>query len=342
MILALAPMQDVTDLAMLNTLKRLGSLPDYFITEYFRVSPHLRRLDPFILRSIEENPTGVPIWGQLVGSDRETLVINAQRLLKTSAAGVDLNIGCPAPLVCRKQAGAGMLRLLPQLRDTLSALRDAIPEGQFSVKCRIGWDAPDEWEELLPLLAENPPDRLAIHARTASEKYRSPVHLDAVAQAVKALPCPVIANGNMVDIETIDIWVQTVKPAGLMIGRGAIRNPWLFLQTRAYLAKLPIPQFTQRDLLHYIHCLYEESLLLMNPYVEAAHIHRLKKFLVYIAQGLNEEFNYSVRRVDTAQGFLSLCSEHLDNDKPLEPRPPQGSRIFAHFEDLLTSSIDKV
>ena len=105
MLLALAPMKDVTDLAFLNTLKDLNSLPDYFITEYFRTVAHHKKMSPYILRSIDENPTGRPIYGQLVGHEPEYLARDAQALMEHACAGVDLNMGCPAPIVCRRNAG---------------------------------------------------------------------------------------------------------------------------------------------------------------------------------------------------------------------------------------------
>ena len=86
MILALAPMKDVTDLAFLLTLHELGTLPDYFITEYFRTVPHHKKLNPYILGSITKNPTGKPVWGQLVGTDPHSLARDAKKLMENGAA----------------------------------------------------------------------------------------------------------------------------------------------------------------------------------------------------------------------------------------------------------------
>ena len=130
MLLALAPMKDVTDLAFLNTLKDLNSLPDYFITEYFRTVAHHKKMSPYILRSIDENPTGRPIYGQLVGHEPEYLARDAQVLMEHACAGVDLNMGCPAPIVCRRNAGGGMLRSLKAMDAALGALRDVLPPGR--------------------------------------------------------------------------------------------------------------------------------------------------------------------------------------------------------------------
>ena len=108
MLLALAPMKDVTDLAFLNTLKDLNSLPDYFITEYFRTVAHHKKMSPYILRSIDENPTGRPIYGQLVGHEPEYLARDAQVLMEHACAGVDLNMGCPAPKITGSGAGSAL------------------------------------------------------------------------------------------------------------------------------------------------------------------------------------------------------------------------------------------
>lgn len=89
MLLALAPMKDVTDLAFIKTLNDLNSLPDYFITEYFRTVAHHKKMAPYIMRSIDENPTGRPIYGQLVGQEPEHLVRDALNLMNHACAGVD-------------------------------------------------------------------------------------------------------------------------------------------------------------------------------------------------------------------------------------------------------------
>lgn len=84
-------------------------------------------MSPYILRSIDENPTGRPIYGQLVGHEPEYLARDAQVLMEHACAGVDLNMGCPAPIVCRRNAGGGMLRSLKAMDAALGALRDVLP-----------------------------------------------------------------------------------------------------------------------------------------------------------------------------------------------------------------------
>ena len=115
-------MQDVTDLAFMRTMHQFGG-PDIYVTEYFRVHPD-SKLSPYILRSITENPTGRPIFSQLIGQDIPSLVRTAKQLLEYEVAGIDLNLGCPAPVVCRKDAGGGLLRNPLKIGQILTALRE--------------------------------------------------------------------------------------------------------------------------------------------------------------------------------------------------------------------------
>src|SRR5215217_9592020 len=94
--LVLAPMQDVTDLPFMRVLARRGA-PDWFVTEYFRVHPD-SSLNRYILRSISENETGKPVFAQMIGRDIPALLRTARELAKYPIAGLDLNLGCPAPI----------------------------------------------------------------------------------------------------------------------------------------------------------------------------------------------------------------------------------------------------
>src|ERR1700734_2114750 len=192
--LALAPMQDVTDLAFWRVMARYGG-PDIYYTEYFRVHA-VSHLEKWILESIIKNPTGKPVVAQMIGNDIPSLVRVAKELQQYPIAAVDLNLGCPAPIVYRKCAGGGLLREPQRVDAILGALRDAVTV-KFTVKTRIGFDTPEVFDELLPIFARHSLDLLTVHGRTVREMYRSEVHYDYIARAVAELPCPVLANGNV-------------------------------------------------------------------------------------------------------------------------------------------------
>src|SRR3954453_7626055 len=123
-LLALAPMQDVTDLPFWRLIAQYGGADLYF-TEYFRVHA-TSNLDKHILKSITENPTSRPIIAQIIGNDIPSLVGPVRELQQYPIAAVDLNLGCPAPVVYRKCAGGGLLREPERVDAILDALRDAV------------------------------------------------------------------------------------------------------------------------------------------------------------------------------------------------------------------------
>src|ERR1700722_13259090 len=187
-------MQDVTDLPFWRLMAGYGGA-DVYYTEYFRVHA-VSHLEKWILDSITQNPTGKPVIAQMIGNDIPSLVRTAKELQQYPIAAVDLNLGCPAPVVYRKCAGGGLLRQPRRVDAILGALRGAISV-KFTVKTRIGFDSPDVFEELLPIFAKHSLDLLTVHGRTVKEMYRTEVHYDFIARAVPAMPCPVLANGNV-------------------------------------------------------------------------------------------------------------------------------------------------
>jgi tRNA-dihydrouridine synthase B len=337
-VLALAPMQDVTDLPFWRLMARYGG-PDVYWTEYFRVHA-TSHLEPYILRSIEENPTGKPAIAQMIGNDIDALVRSAKELQRLPIVAVDLNLGCPAPVVYRKCAGGGLLREPQRVDAILGALREAIqPPCRFTVKTRIGFDSPDVFETFLPIFARHSLDLLTVHGRTVAEMYRSEVHYDFIARAVEAMPCPVLANGNVHSATKAEEVLRLTGAAGLMIGRGAIRNPWLFHQIRQHLVA-PIPKaatpaeeghddgaeaavFVPRghDVLHYIRELYDA---VCTPGVkESSQVQKMKKYLNYLGVGVEPSgwFLHDIRRVETRADFFRVCEEFLDHDTPMPLEP---------------------
>ncbi|MES2474654.1 MAG: tRNA-dihydrouridine synthase family protein [Verrucomicrobiota bacterium] len=334
--LVLAPMQDVTDLPFMRVIARRGA-PDWFVTEYFRVHPdsHLNR---YILRSIAENETGKPVFAQMIGRDIPNLVRSAHELAKFPIAGIDLNLGCPAPIVCRKDAGGGLLRDPEMVNRIIGSLREAIP-GKFTVKTRVGYHRDDEFPVLLEIFRRHAIDGLTIHGRTVVERYQTPVHPDRVRQAVDTMPCPVIANGNVVDIETGISYQKLTGAAGLMVGRGAIRNPWIFSQLAAAAENAKTPTPTHRDLWHYILELNDEIARETPNFLPLAHVQRMKKTLSYISHGLEGDFEHDMRRMKTPEDFQDVCRRHLDHDTPLPAKPPLDSKLFCGFEGLVPGAI---
>ena len=315
-VLALAPMQDVTTLDFMRVVARYGG-PDVYWTEYFRVHA-VSHLEKWILDSITENPTGKPIVAQMIGNDIPSLVRTAKELQQYPVAAIDLNLGCPAPIVYRKCAGGGLLREPQRIDAILGALRDAVTI-PFTVKTRLGFSSPDEFDTLLPIFAKHPLDLLTVHARTVAQMYRPGVRYDLITAAARAMRCPVFANGNVHSAEQALAVVAETGVRGLMIGRGAIRNPWLFDQIRAHQRGEPVELPTGRDVLNYIRELWDAEI---TPGVrESAQVQRMKKFMNFIGEGVGENFLHQIRRVETTADFFRVCGEFLNHDEPMTFEP---------------------
>ncbi len=317
-ILALAPMQDVTDLPFWKVMAAYGGA-DVYYTEYFRVHA-TSHLEKWILESITQNPTGKPAIAQMIGNDIPALVRSARELQQYPVVAVDLNLGCPAPIVYRKCAGGGLLREPQRVDAILGALRDAVSI-KFTVKTRIGFDSPAVFDELLPIFAKHSLDLLTVHGRTVQEMYRTEVHYDYIARAVQSLPCPVLANGNVYSPAKAREVLQLTGARGLMIGRGVIRNPWLFHQIRQHRRGETIFAPKGVDVLAYVRTLYDA---VCSPEVrESAQVQKMKKYMNYLGVGVDAsgQFLHHIRRVTTKTDFFRVCEQFLNHDQtmPLEP-----------------------
>src|SRR5882724_6216094 len=316
--LALAPMQDVTDLPFWGLMTRFGGADIYF-TEYFRVYA-TSVLERNILKSITENPTGQCVIAQMIGNDIPSLVRTARELQEYPIAAVDLNLGCPAPIVYRKCAGGGLLRDPKRVDAILGALRDAI-KIKFTVKTRLGFESPEVFSELLPIFARHSWDLLTFHGRTVKEMYGPEVHYEYIAGAVAEMTCPVLANGNVSSAQNANEILGLTGARGLMIGRGAIRNPWLFHQIRQLQRGETLFMPRGLDVLAFVRALYEA---VCPPEVsENSQVQKMKKYMNYLGLGVEPtgQFLHQIRRVATKADFFRICEEFLNHDRtmPLEP-----------------------
>jgi len=305
---ALAPMQDVTDVAFMRVLGIYG-VPDYFFTEYFRVHEHSTP-EPHIIESIVDNGTSRPIFAQLIGEDLFHLERTARALLELPIAGIDLNMGCPAPKVYRKNVGGGLLREPAAVERIFATLRACCP-GRFAVKMRLGFEDHRHYAEILELVNRHQVDVLSIHGRTVRQMYRGEVDYGRIRQACRTVHCPVFANGNITSAAKA-LEVRTLTGChGVMMGRSAIRNPWIFAQTRDLSTGKAPCQPTLGDVRQYIDVLWNQ---VTNPSLMEVHrLNRMKKFLNFVGQGVDAGgcFLHAMRRARTARDFFAVCDAHL-------------------------------
>ncbi len=315
-------MQDVTDWAFMHLIAHYGA-PDYFVTEFFRVHAHSRP-ERHILKSIDENQTGRPVFAQLIGEDLTHLGRTVEELVHHPIAGIDLNLGCPAPKVYKKNVGGGLLREPEKVAEILDFLRRTVT-GRFTVKMRIGFEDTKHFDRLLELVNQHHVDLLTVHGRTVKEMYRSDVHYDMIAHAVSRARCPVLANGNVTSaVKAVQV-VETTRAAGVMIGRHAIRNPWIFRQCRQAFAGEKIFQPTLGDANEYVHRLFAATKNAEIP--ERAHVNKMKKYLNFVGQSVDPtgSFLHDMRRTESEKDLFEVCDRHLgaraDETFSTEPYP---------------------
>jgi len=320
---ALAPMQDVTTLPFMKLLGAYGA-PDLLFTEYFRVHGH-STLEQHIVDSICENGTGRPVFAQMIGESIPDLQRTVTAMIETELpiAGIDLNMGCPAPKVYKKNVGGGLLRDPAKVDEILGALREAVP-GRFTVKMRIGFEDDRNFETILDLVEKHEVDLLSLHARTVKEAYRSEVHYEYIKRAVERVPCPVLANGNVTSVKKGQWVLDETNCAGLMIGRSCIRNPWIFRQLREHFAGEPIFRPTLANVRQYVDDLYEATTLPDRKGIY--HVNHLKKFLNFVGLGVDTDgkFLHDMRRVKSKEELDVVCDRHLiENGRAAEIFPDE-------------------
>ncbi|MDB6114901.1 MAG: dusC 2, partial [Lacunisphaera sp.] len=214
---------------------------------------------------------------------------------------------------------------------------------------RIGFDSTDNYGRILGLINKHSVDLLSVHGRSVKEGYRSEVHYDFIGAAVRTVKCPVLANGNVSAAEKAAAVLAETGAAGVMIGRHAIRNPWIFRQCRERFEQvgrvIPNPplsadserrvkdnalypevfQPTLADVREYVARLYRETQTPGIP--EGAHVAKMKKYLNFVGQGVDAagSFLHDMRRAMTESELFAVCDRHLLTESTkhfsLEPYP---------------------
>ena len=230
-LLMLAPMEGLTNGGIRELILDIGGV-DVVATEFIRITSANQRIKP-----IHRHSQGL-LQIQFMASEPEALAGVILTLKKREIIRdndwIDINVGCPSRRVNASGAGAALLREPKKLMRMISATRVAHPDGRLSMKTRLGYDSSEDFPSLLETLAAAPLDLLTIHARTKKGCYDpGTLQLEPLQQAVAALPYPVIGNGDVFSLEEAARMLKT-GVAGLMCGRGAMVNPFLFRDLRAF------------------------------------------------------------------------------------------------------------
>ena len=233
--LYLAPMARHTDVAFRQLCKEQGA--DVMVTEFVQSEALIRdnvKAWEMVDFTEGQRPMGVQIFGATPAS-----MAKAARLVcdRVKPDFLDLNFGCPAHKVIEQNAGSGLLRCTPLLYDLVKSVKDAIPDVPLTAKMRLGWDhATIVAVEVAGRLQELGVEALAVHGRTKEQGYSGEAHWGWIAKVAAAVDIPVIGNGDVKDGASAMLRRSETGVSGLMIGRAALGNPWIFAQIKAAMA----------------------------------------------------------------------------------------------------------
>jgi tRNA-dihydrouridine synthase C len=236
--LILAPMEGLADDILRDVLTRAGGY-DWCVTEFVRVSstvlPHsvFTRISPE-LKNASRTRAGTPVRIQLLGSDPGLLAANAAQVAALSPAGIDLNFGCPTPLINRNRGGAALLAEPELLHRIVAAVRAAVPAGiPVTAKMRLGISDTSRAIDCACALQDGGIEELVVHARTKEDGYRPPARWHSVGLIRESLRIPVIANGEVWTLADYDAIRAATGCDDVMLGRGAVADPLLAQRIRA-------------------------------------------------------------------------------------------------------------
>ncbi len=307
--LMLAPMQGLTNDALRASYIERYS-PDVVFTEFVRVQSRARKgIGRQDRDEIVAHTAAVPLVVQLIGNSGTALAAAASYLENHGCRDLNLNLGCPYGRMTTGATGGELLNEPEQLREVLIALRRAV-HGSFSIKCRAGYSDPRQIFELLPFYEEIGIDYLILHPRTVEQKYTGIADHTITAEVVTSTSLPVIANG---DINSPDIgrWLlNEAGAAGLMLGRGALADPWLFQRIRGELPDTADEQQRRRTVFEQLSDLLPRYLVKFCGERQA--LMKLKDLLNFIPDESLQRDLGKLKRTTTVARFRALLESRFD------------------------------
>lgn len=241
----LAPMAGIADLAFRELCVQYGAA--YTVSEMVS-SKGLTMGDKKsaqLLTLGNDRPAGV----QIFGDDPEIMAKAAVKCLDFNPDIIDINMGCPAPKIAMNGGGASLMKKPELAYEITKAVVQAV-DIPVTVKIRKGWDEESvNAVEMAELAEKAGADAITVHGRTRQQMYSGSVDFDIIAQVKKSVGIPVIANGDIKDEQSAAIMLEKTNADAIMIGRGALGNPWVFSKINAYLDEcrvLPEPSVTQK------------------------------------------------------------------------------------------------
>lgn len=306
--LVLSPMAGVTDISFRRLLKRRGGV-GLTVSEFISVEG-LTRNNPKSKRQMrffeEERPFAV----QIFGGQPWRMAMAAEMAQEVGADILDINCGCPAPKVVKHGGGSGLLKDYPRLEQILKEVRKAITI-PMTVKIRAGYtDSTINAVDTAKLAEQCGAEHIALHGRTKEQGYKGLADWDLVRQVKEVVRVPVSGSGDVVSIEgAFQKWRET-NCDGILIGRGAMQNPWIFRQIEDVLHGREPYQPTLEDKQR---CLLEYFEMLREDMPEHPAVCRMKQLAGQFTKGLvgGAAFRTTIYHSHSVQEVLDRIGEYF-------------------------------
>ena len=257
---ALAPMAGMTDTAFRRLVKRKGGC-GLVVTEMVSSEGLVRGIDR-TLEYAEYTEEERPVSIQIFGGDPEKMAAAAQIVEGMGADIVDVNMGCPVPKIAKHNAGCSLMRE-PEHAATVVRAMTKVVKIPVTVKMRAGWDADEiNAPELARMIEDAGAAAVTVHGRTAAQSYSGSSDWDLIARVARGVGIPVIGSGDCIEPEQLVDRARDGLVSGVLVGRGALRNPWIFQQAADVAAGRPAHVVTPAEraefLLEYVRMLLSE------------------------------------------------------------------------------------
>ncbi len=268
-------MEGVTDWAMRDLLTSLGGI-DHCVTEFLRITEHLMPESVFEkncpeLKTNSRTRSGTPVFIQLLGGKAGPLSENAARAVEMGALGIDLNFGCPAPTVNRHDGGATLLKSTERLYEIVKAVRAAVPAGvPVTAKIRLGFDDPSACLANAQAIEAAGAEWLTVHCRTKTDGYKPPAYWEWISKIKQVTKIRIVTNGEIWTPEDFKKCHASAQTNDYMIGRGALRDPYIFNKIKKSFIENEIPVTTFTDVKTLIPAFYNSSSVYVNDHFAVA------------------------------------------------------------------------
>lgn len=307
--LFLAPMAGVTDRPFRQLCRRLGA--GMAVSEMITANKTLWASKKSLLRANhigEPEPRSI----QIAGADPAMLAQAAQHNVEQGAHIIDINMGCPAKKVCNVMAGSALLQNEKLVSEILESVVKAV-DVPVTLKIRTGWDIEHRNGVTIAKIAEQSGiQALAVHGRTRACAYKGEAEYDTIAEIKSAISIPVIANGDISTPEKAKAILDYTQADGLMIGRAAQGNPWIFQQITHYLTQgeqldPPATMDVKHILIEHMHALYAF-------YGDYTGVRMARKHIAWYSKGLRNgnPFRQQMNTFELPQQQLNFTEQFFD------------------------------